>query len=600
MYDLIVIGGGPGGLRAAELASHAGMSVALIEKDRLGGTCLNRGCIPTKALYAHIVGGKGERDGLWSRVEATMDKLRQGSATALRMAKVKTYRGTAAVTQWEGEKKISVRKEDGSVEEIASSRLLVAAGARSVRPSFAGNDLPEVLTGDWAIVDPLLWDPERNQSVRTVAVLGAGVIALEMAMMLQNLGKKVILLKHSDQILRRLDGDVKKKVGQIMKKRGTDVREYVRLSEAVREGGGLLLRGTAKDEPFEERCDRLLLASSMEPILDGFGLENGPVRVEKGCIAVDDAMMTSVEGVYAVGDCTGGAMLAHLAEYQALAAVSHMTGGSYRVDLDALPACVFIEPEVATVGLTEEEARARGEAIVSAKAHFGANGMALAIGAGDGLVQGVARAAARTILRVPTMVPGAPPLLGGATCPRLETLFPALPCPVRFVPTGSRGGAISAEDGVADIAVVSRSVGLDPVCDEAVLEPIGGYRRELVIMAKDPELLELEGIEERRVLGWTRDSEMSRIFGRVLEEAGHSSVGFVGRARTHAAVAGSVKADRADLGFAAQEAAEEASLAAMKVAEDEILFFARPDKIDRDAVRTFLESLGSLLKSDVL
>ncbi len=191
-------------------------------------------------------------------------------------------------------------------------------------------------------------------------------------------------------------------------------------------------------------------------------------------------------------------------------------------------------------------------------------------------------------------------LLEGEDCPRLETLFAALPFPVRFVPTGSRCGAISAEDGVADIAVVSRSVGLDPVWDEAVLEPIGGYRRELVIMAKDPELLELEGIEERRVLGWTRDSEMSRIFGRVLEEAGHSSVGFVGRARTHAAVAGSVKADRADLGFAAQEAAEEASLAAMKVAEDEILFFARPDKIDRDAVRTFLESLGSLLKSDVL
>ena len=415
MYDLIVIGGGPGGLRAAELASHAGMSVALVEKDRLGGTCLNRGCIPTKALYAHIVGGKGERDGLWSRVEATMDKLRQGSATALRMAKVKTYRGTATVTQWEGEKKVSVRKEDGNVEEIASSRLLVAAGARSVRPAFAGNDLPEVLTGDWAIVDPLLWDPERNQSVRTVAVLGAGVIALEMAMMLQNLGKKVLLLKHSDQILRRLDGDVKKKVGQIMKKRGTDVREYVRLSEAVQDGGGLLLRGTAKDEPFEERCDRLLLASSMEPILDGFGLENGPVRVEKGCIAVDESMMTSVEGVYAVGDCTGGAMLAHLAEYQALAAVSHMTGGSYRVDLDALPACVFIEPEVATVGLTEEEARARGEEIVSAKAHFGANGMALAMGEGDGFVKVVARADDRTILGVHIMGPEAASLLGEAT-----------------------------------------------------------------------------------------------------------------------------------------------------------------------------------------
>jgi len=415
MYDLIVIGGGPGGQRAAELAAHKGMSVALVEKDRLGGTCLNRGCIPTKALYAHIVGGKGEREDLWNRVEATMDKLRQGSATALRMAKVKTYKGTAAVTKWDGEKKVSVRKEDGSTEEISSSLLLVATGARSVKPPFTGNDLPEVLTGDWAIVDPLLWDPERNQDVRRIAVLGAGVIALEMAMMLQNLGKKVILLKHSDQILRRLDGDIKKKVAQIVKKRGTVVSEYVRLSEAIREEGGLLLRGTAKDEPFEEHCDRLLLASSMEPVLDGFGLENGTVRMEKGCIAVDDAMRTSVEGVYAVGDCTGGAMLAHLAEYQAIAAVSRMTGGAYRVDLDALPACVFIEPEVGTVGLTEEEAKARGEEIVTAKAYFGANGMALAMGESDGFVKVVARAADRVLLGVHIMGPEAASVLGEAT-----------------------------------------------------------------------------------------------------------------------------------------------------------------------------------------
>ncbi|HRX27429.1 MAG TPA: FAD-dependent oxidoreductase, partial [Aminivibrio sp.] len=208
MYDLVILGGGPGGLRAAELAAAAGLKTVLIEKDRLGGVCLNRGCIPTKALYAHIVGGKGPREGLWSRVEAVMDKLRQGSATALRMAGAKMVRGTGTVTQWEGEKKVSVRKEDGSEEEITGARLLLATGARSVRPSFGGNDLPEVLTGDWAITDPALWDPERNGEVRTVAVLGAGVIAMEMAMMLQDLGKQVLLLKHSDQILRRLDGDI--------------------------------------------------------------------------------------------------------------------------------------------------------------------------------------------------------------------------------------------------------------------------------------------------------------------------------------------------------------------------------------------------------
>mgnify|MGYP001158843543 FL=1 len=414
MYDLVILGGGPGGLRAAELAAAAGLKTVLVEKDRLGGVCLNRGCIPTKALYAHIVGGKGPREGLWSRVEGIMDKLRQGSATALRMAGAKVVRGTATVVQWEGEKKISVRKEDGSGEEITGARLLLATGARSVRPAFAGNDLPEVLTGDWAITDPSLWDPERNGEVRTVAVLGAGVIAMEMAMMLQDLGKQVLLLKHSDQILRRLDGDIKKKTFQILKKRGTLMRDYVRLQEASPSGGKLILRGTAKDDPFEETCDRLILASSMEPVLDGFGLENSPVKTVKGAIAVDSSQRTSVEGVYAVGDCTGGAMLAHLAEYHALAAVSSMTGGNYTVDYDAVPACVFMNPEVGTVGLTEEEALARGGEIVSAKAYFAANGMALSLGESDGFVKVVARASDKTLLGVHIMGPEAASVLGEA------------------------------------------------------------------------------------------------------------------------------------------------------------------------------------------
>ncbi len=184
-------------------------------------------------------------------------------------------------------------------------------------------------------------------------------------------------------------------------------------------------------------------------------------------------------------------------------------------------------------------------------------------------------------------------LVEGEDCPRLEALAEVLLFETRFVSTGSRRGAISAEDGVSDLAVVSRSEGLDPVWDEAALEPFEGYSRDLVIMARDPELLDLAGIEDLRVVGWSRDSEMSRVFRKVLEESGHSSVGFVGQARCHAAVAASVKAGRADLGFGVREAAEEASLAFRKVAEDEILFLVNPEKKDRDAVRVFLEALES-------
>jgi len=189
--------------------------------------------------------------------------------------------------------------------------------------------------------------------------------------------------------------------------------------------------------------------------------------------------------------------------------------------------------------------------------------------------------------------PEAALLVEGEDCPKLEILAAALPFEIRVVSPGSRRGAISAMDGVADVAVVSRSAGSEPVWDEAVLEPVGGYRRDLVIMAKDPELLDLERIEDLRVLGWTRDSEMNRIFRKVLAEAGHPSVEFVGAARSHAAVAAQVLEGRADLGFGVREAAEEAGLTSRKVAEDEIVFLVNPEKKGRDSTQPFLKALGS-------
>ena len=182
-------------------------------------------------------------------------------------------------------------------------------------------------------------------------------------------------------------------------------------------------------------------------------------------------------------------------------------------------------------------------------------------------------------------------LLEGEDCPRLETLLAALPFPVRFVPTGSRRGAISAEEGVADVAVVSRSAGSDSPWDETALERIGGYPRDLVMMAKDPEILDLGPKEGLRVVGWSRESEMSRILGRVLAESGSEKAKLVGAARSHAAVAVQVSAGRADLGLAAREAAEEAGLAARKVAEDEIIFLVRPERRGRDVVGAFVEAL---------
>jgi putative molybdopterin biosynthesis protein len=189
-------------------------------------------------------------------------------------------------------------------------------------------------------------------------------------------------------------------------------------------------------------------------------------------------------------------------------------------------------------------------------------------------------------------VPEAALLMAGEDCPRLEALAEALPFPIRFIPSGSRRGVVSAEDGVADIAVVSRHDGEEPFWDEGWLESVGGYARDLVIMAKDPALLDLAGIEDMRVLGWSRESEMDRIFRRVLTESGHEAVRFAGAARSHSAAAACVSAGRADIGFAVQEAAEGAGLIFRKVAKDEIVYLVRPEKRGAEYVRFFLDALG--------
>jgi putative molybdopterin biosynthesis protein len=192
-------------------------------------------------------------------------------------------------------------------------------------------------------------------------------------------------------------------------------------------------------------------------------------------------------------------------------------------------------------------------------------------------------------------VPQAALLIEGEDCPRLEALVASLPFPVRLIPAGSRRAAASAEDGVADIAAVSLHDGEERFWDEAALKAAGGYRRDLVIMAKDPGLLDLEIDLERmegiRVLGWSRESEMDRIFKRVLAESGHEAVRFAGAARSHAATAACVSAGRAEIGFAVREAAEGAGLPFRKAAEDEIVYLVHREKMDREKVLTFLNAL---------
>lgn len=414
VYDLIVLGGGPGGYRAAELASQAGFKTVLVEKDRLGGTCLNRGCIPTKAYYADAVGKLGPVDKMWAKKEAVVSKLQKGIATLMDRCSVDVVKGVGTLGDLSGEEKeLKVSTDRGEVV-LKGRRLIIAVGAMSKPLSFPGVDLEGVIGGDWAVTDQGMWDQSMADQVRSVAVVGAGVIAVELAGILKDLGKEVTLLKHSDQILRRCDEDIKKKVRQAVKKKKIATVDYFKIKEAVKEDGRLKVKGEAEGKDLEVLCDRLILAASMVPILEGYGLECSGVAYSDKGISVDRNMMTSKEGVYAIGDCTGGMMLAHLAEYQALSAVEHMAGREYYVDPAKVPSCIFFDPEIAVVGLTEEEAVAKGYDTVVGRVFFVANGMALAMDRSDGFVKVVADRADGRILGVHIVGPEAATLISEA------------------------------------------------------------------------------------------------------------------------------------------------------------------------------------------
>ncbi|PIE54874.1 MAG: acetoin dehydrogenase [Dethiosulfovibrio peptidovorans] len=414
MYDLMVLGGGPGGCRAAELAARAGMKTVLVEKDCLGGTCLNRGCIPTKAYYADAVSKLGPVEAMWAKKEAVVKKLKKGIETLMDREGVTVLQGEASIADVRGDEKRLLVTTDGREEIVGARRLLIATGAVSRLLDFPGADLDGIIGGDWAVTDQGLWDSSMSDKVTSVAVMGAGVIAVEFAGILKDLGKDVTMLKHSDQILRRCDEDVKKKVKQIVKKKKIATVDYMCIQEVVREDGRLCVRGTAQDQEISLVCDRLILAASMVPVLSGYGLEDSGIAFTDKGITVDKHMRTSVEGVYAVGDCTGGMMLAHLAEYQALSAVEDMLGRDMVVEPDNVPSCIFFDPEIAYVGRTEQEARDEGIDIAVGRVFFAANGMALAMGHSDGFVKVISERVSGKILGVHIIGPEASALISEA------------------------------------------------------------------------------------------------------------------------------------------------------------------------------------------
>ncbi|MBR3742553.1 MAG: dihydrolipoyl dehydrogenase [Clostridia bacterium] len=390
-YDLIVIGAGPGGYEAAFEAADLGMKTALVEKDALGGTCLNRGCIPTKSLLhgaeslrqmreAAILGVTAENVTYYpvkmqERKREVVNQLRQGIEAAAKKKKVDVIKGAGTIC---GNGQVLVHTDDGE-EHLRGENILLATGSRPALPPIPGAGLPHVLTSD----ELLDWD----QKIDRLIIIGGGVIGVEFATLYQALGTEVTIIEAMPQILPNLDKELAQSLKMLLKKRGVTLFTGAKV-EAIRQGeNGCLLCdfNTGKAETTE--ADVVLICVGRRPCTEGLFAEGVQPDMERGRILVNSFYETSLPHVYAIGDVTGGIMLAHAASAAGRNAVRHMKGLPPCADMRFIPSCVYTEPEIACVGLTMDEAKAAGIEADSRKAVMSANGKTVLTGAERGYIR---------------------------------------------------------------------------------------------------------------------------------------------------------------------------------------------------------------------
>ncbi len=394
-FDLVVIGGGPGGYAAAFYGASAGLNVALIERDTIGGTCLNRGCIPAKAfletaavnrhvMHAADFGIKATATGVdfgvaQKRKQTIVNNLVKGLTGLTKSKKVTYILGTGSLG---ANRTVSVQLSAGGTQELQGRNIVLAAGSipRTI-PGFSAGG-PIMTSDEVLMLDKI---PAR------IAVIGGGAIGCEFASTFADLGSTVTILEGLPKILPGLDPDVAAVVVKSFKKKNIDIRTGVKVNghEPTTSGGTTVLFG----EGERLDVDAVIVSVGRKPFTDHLGLTGTAVKVtERGFVDVDGFCLTGEPGVYAVGDLINTPQLAHVAYAEAIVAIKHMRGEKvYPVMYDRVPWAIYCHPEVAWSGPSEEEARAKGHDVVVAKHQFRANSRAMIIGEAEGLVKIIAK-----------------------------------------------------------------------------------------------------------------------------------------------------------------------------------------------------------------
>ncbi len=395
-FDLIVIGGGPGGYVAAIRAAQLGMNVACIEDKELGGVCLNVGCIPTKALLTSALTVNGLKtagshgitfDGVsvslgpaQERSRAVAGQLSNGVGFLFKKNKITHIKGYGRLA---GGGNVEVQDAEGGSTTYSAPHVIVATGSRP-------RDIPVVPIDEdriWSSTGALF----QSEAPGSLAVVGAGAVGMEFADIYNAYGSEVTVIEALDRVLPLEDAESSKLVARSYKKRGMKIMTSAMVESSEMTEGGVRL--TVTDKKGEQRTievERVLSAIGRTPNTEDVGLEAaGVAKTERGgFVAVDAAMRTNVEGIYAVGDCAGNQLLAHKAMHEGVVCVEHIAGvGHHTIDYDNVPNCTYCHPEVASIGLTEEQAREQGYEIEVGKFPWVGNGRALASGDAEGFVK---------------------------------------------------------------------------------------------------------------------------------------------------------------------------------------------------------------------
>ncbi|KGR78376.1 dihydrolipoyl dehydrogenase [Ureibacillus manganicus] len=438
-YDLVILGGGTGGYVAAIRASQLGLSTAIVEKEKLGGTCLHKGCIPSKALLRSaevyrqslnaseygidVAAVRVNFNAVQKRKNSIVEQLHNGVKGLVKKGKIDVYYGTGRIlgpsifSPMAGT--ISVEKEGEENEMLIPKNIIIATGSSPRNLEGLIPDGKKVLNSDHAL--------ELSELPKSILIVGGGVIGIEWASMLSDFGVKVTIIETSQQILPSEDKDISKEMAKMLRGRGIEIYTNAFLQTDKLNLSDKNIKATVLIDGEEKRLEveKMLISIGRKGNISDIGLDNTEIEIESSFLKVSETYQTKEKHIYAIGDCIGGLQLAHVASHEGIAAVEHIVNGTVKnISYDNIARCIYSNPEAASIGLTEEKARNQGYNIKVGKFPFKAIGKALVYGEMEGFVKIIADQDTNDLLGVHMIGPHVTDLISEAS---LAMLLDATP-----------------------------------------------------------------------------------------------------------------------------------------------------------------------------